>query len=104
MLAGPLANLILGWMTLASLVILAPVILAKIELGFIASLTRRQCVLMSQQFFGQGLESGLDVVLHKRLLDSVPVQDAPLLQTWWQGLYNTPSTRGSVFVRPAMSS
>ena len=40
---------------------------------------------MSQQFFGQGLESGLDVVLHKRLLDSVPVQDAPLLQTWWQG-------------------
>ena len=25
---------------------------------------------MSQQFFGQGLESGLDVVLHKRLLDS----------------------------------
>jgi hypothetical protein len=47
-----------------------PCLLARIELGFIASLKRRQCVLMSQQFFGQGLESGLDVVLHKRLLDS----------------------------------
>eukprot|EP00438_Fugacium_kawagutii_P020690 Skav232339 [mRNA] locus=scaffold1704:401439:402953:+ [translate_table: standard] len=60
-------------------------LLVRLELGFIASLKRRQCVLMSQQFFGQGLESGLDIVLHKRLLDSVPVQDAALLQTWWQG-------------------
>ena len=31
MLAGPLANLILGWMTLASLGILTPVILAYLH-------------------------------------------------------------------------
>ena len=62
-----------------------PCLYARLELGFLASLKRRQGIVMSQQFFGHGLQSGLDVVLHKRLLDGVAAQDAPMLEVWWQG-------------------
>ena len=58
---------------------------AQLELGFVRSLRRRQNLVMSAQFFGEGIASGLDVAFHRRLFAHVSAEDAPLLQVSWQG-------------------
>jgi len=57
----------------------------QLELGFVRSLRRRQNLVMSAQFFGEGIASGLDVAFHRRLFAHVSAEDALLLQVWWQG-------------------
>ena len=56
-----------------------------LEVGLLASMRRGQNQIVSRQFFGEGLESGLDVFLHKKLFTDSPVKDAAMLQIWWQG-------------------
>ena len=56
-----------------------------LEVGLLASLRRGQNQIVSHQFFGEGLESGLDVFLHKKWFTDSPVKDAAMLQIWWQG-------------------
>ena len=70
-----------SWITL----VVSCSILTQLELGFLASLQRCQNRIISKQFHGLGLISGVDVVCHCRLYNRMSTSQAPLLQVWWQG-------------------